>query len=875
MTWITRWLFFCLWTHLVSADVTCYDGDDDSCSSLELDARIDDTDSNELYLLQRDFSLGLRAAGQHAASTNVANTEASMMLVQTAAKSRPRRAAEAVATEKSERKVPVPPNTASSPKNPSLTQAVDHLEEKVATRPTEKSKRTSKEEVPEVSKMDASDELDIKMVGSGLWQTALQLTQQGNGEHSRHDWDEEIWAKAAGLTKNAEGDLSAFVTATFINSLGIFCCVLLFILLRNWYPLIYQNNLQLNSAPLDTIPEGTWGWIHAAWSVTTEQVIENAGMDQAMLLGFTEFGMRITCLIGIPMFCLVGPINAAFGGQAAGADNFSFFSFGNIELGSNLYWLHAFVVWGVVFLVQASIYGAQKQFLKWRFQWLRDLPNPRANTVLVEGIPEGQQSDEALKIFFNQMFGDNHKVTSTYVVRSAPKLEEEWDKREAMKQSCAAARFKAMKADAVDADKVELVKLQDELSEQDRLVGEEQRKVRSKSFFPGPDGYYTSSGFVTFKEKSDALLALSMQLGEDVEQWEISLPPEPNSVLYRDLQQGSSSSQTLMVIGYLLTAGLYILYMPAVVGMTQIAESINMGKLQPLWEAFAPTAGLQVMVAFLPTFLIFIFRNFFTLKDDACAQQMLQNWYFFFQLVFVIMVTAVGGSVVDFHRALAKEPLEVSGLLGQTMPLATHFYMNYLVLQWSSHALELLRAANLSKWLFFRTMYDDETARQMAEPEDQDYYGIGSRSCRLTINLLISIVYGTLCPPMVILTFIEFLFCRVVYGYLLPFAENRKPDLGGVFWVQQLRHVFVGNIIYCLVMTGVLFGRAANRGPGFIALSSLVYIVWSMRRFDTAFSWQKLPFKQLMDPAESTQNWISLLSKNRPISGEYVQPFMK
>lgn len=875
MTWITRWLCFCLWAAIVSSELTCYDGVDDSCGSLELDAHIDATDSNELYLLQHDFTLSSRAVRQHVASIHVADTEDSGALMQTSAKSRPRMAAEAaVATENNRNQVLLPCKTASSPKQPTITQVVNHLEEKVATRPPEKSQTTPREEVLEVSKKDTTVELEI--VGTFLWQTALQLIQQVNGDTKPDSWSEkDRWAKASGMKANSEGDLSAFVTAGFTNALGILCCVILFAFLRSWYPSIYQNNLELNSPPLNQIPEGSWGWMHASWSVTTEQVIENAGLDQAMLLKFTELGMRITCMIGIPMFCFFGPMNAAFGGHAAGADRFSYFSFGNIAMGSNLYWIHAFVVWGVAFLVHDSIYRAQRRFLQWRFQWLRDLPNPRANTVLVEGIPEGHQSDEVLKNFFNQMFGDHDKVTSTYVVRSAPKLEEQWEKREAVKQSCAAARFKAMKVDAVDADKEELVKLQDKIAELDRVVGEEQQKVRSKSFFPGPDGYYTSSGFVTFREKSDALLALSMQLGEDAEQWEISLPPEPNSVLYHDLQQGSSSGQTLMVIGYLITAALYILYMPAVVGITQIAESINMGKLQPLWEAFAPTAGLQVMVAFLPTFLIFIFRTFFVLKDDACAQQMLQNWYFVFQLVFVIMVTAVGGSVVDFTTTLAKEPLEISGMLGQTMPSATHFYMNYLVLQWTSHFLELLRVANLSKWFFFRTMYDDETARQMAEPEDQDYYGIGSRSTRLTVNLLISIIYGTLCPPMNILTFIEFLFCRVVYGYLVPFAETKKPDLGGVFWVQQLRHVFVGNIIYCLVMAGVLFGRAASRGPGFIALSSLVYIVWSMRRFESAFSWQKLPFKQLMDPAESTQNWISLLSKNRVVSGEYKQPFMK
>jgi hypothetical protein len=307
-------------------------------------------------------------------------------------------------------------------------------------------------------------------------------------------------------------------------------------------------------------------------------------------------------------------------------------------------------------------------------------------------------------------------------------------------------------------------------------------------------------------------------------------------------------------------------YMPAVIWITQIAVKVNMGPLQPLWQGFAPTMGLQIMVAFLPTFLILIFRFCFTLKDDAWAQQVLQNWYFVFQVVFVIMITAIGGSMMEFLTTLAESPFKVFGLFGKTMPMATHFYMNFLVLQWASHAMVLMRYIPLVKYLAFRQAYDDDTAKQMSEPEDQDYYGIGARSTRMTINACIGVVYGTLSPPINLLTFIEFLICRIVYGYLLPFAETRKPDLGGVFWVQQLRHLFIGNIIYCVVMVGVLLGRASTNGPCIIAAPSLVYVLWSMKKFERQFLWEKLPMSELMD-----ENAKFATKKD---GGQYIQPML-
>jgi len=105
----------------------------------------------------------------------------------------------------------------------------------------------------------------------------------------------------------------------------------------------------------------------------------------------------------------------------------------------------------------------------------------------------------------------------------------------------------------------------------------------------------------------------------------------------------------------------------------------------------------------------------------------------------------------------------------------------------------------LIKYLGFRQLYDDDMAFKLSEPEDQDYYGMGSRSARFTINMVIGVVYGTLCPPMTILVFVNFYTCRFVYGYLIVFQETKKPDLGGAFWVSSLKHMFVGNIIYCVL----------------------------------------------------------------------------
>lgn len=170
------------------------------------------------------------------------------------------------------------------------------------------------------------------------------------------------------------------------------------------------------------------------------------------------------------------------------------------------------------------------------------------------------------------------------------------------------------------------------------------------------------------------------------------------------------------------------------------------------------------------------------------AQQQLHTFYFWFNIVFVVLVTAIGRSFVEFVETLIAQPLSMFELFGSKMPTATHFYMNYLVLQWVSHSMNMMRYINMFKYFAFRKIFDEETARSMSEPEDQDFYGIGSRSTRWTTNLVISIVFSSISPLIALLGFVNFFICRALYGYLIPCAETRKPDLGGAFWVQKLRH---------------------------------------------------------------------------------------
>jgi hypothetical protein len=448
------------------------------------------------------------------------------------------------------------------------------------------------------------------------------------------------------------------------------------------------------------------------------------------------------------------------------------------------------------------------------------------------------------------------KVKSAYIVRDTGDLlakvqsraladqhlkeaQGQWEKAgKPAERPMVRASLMGSKVDALDYYTGEIAQLTTEIKAQQAEV-KQQMLARKLPVYP--------NGFVQFNTRMDAEVAIRMDYSRDRDEWVVSTPPDAADVRWHDFEQYQGKQGVKSFLGFSAVVGLYFAYLPLVIGITNVATAVDLGPLQPIWAGLAPTLGLQVMVSFLPTFLLLIFRAFFTLKADTWAQNKLQGWYFTFQVVFVILATAVGQNVADFMEKVGEDPFSTPIIMAMKMPAATHFYMNFLVLQWVAHCQNILRLSNLFKFKLFSRILPEDEALAKAELEDQDYYGMGSRSARFTINMAIGIVFGTLSPPINVLTWINFAVCRVVYGYLIPFAETKKGDLGGVFWVHQLKHLFVANIIYCILMGGVLCVRATSWGPCVIATPSLIYVIWSMKRFDVAFSWEYLPYEDVVE----------------------------
>jgi|Transcript_123517 hypothetical protein len=677
-------------------------------------------------------------------------------------------------------------------------------------------------------------------------------------QYEKRKADEKM--EATGIKFNSEGDLPIFESTFLANTFSFLFMVVIFLICSKLYPSMYSNNVAIGMAPIK-IPDGIFGWMKASLAVMKDKeakskLIDAIGLDCVMLLEFSELCIKICVVIGVPLVFVVAPMHALFGGHviAYSHDRLSIFSFGNVGHASRLYWLHPVVVWGVVILVTKCIHDAQCSFMELRYEWLRKMPEPRSTTLLVTHIPDDCASDASLKEYFTKLFpeeGPQTGIKDAYVAKKTTKL---LGMIEQQKANIRYLEQEDSQADTSGSRRILTRNGQDaidhynqKIQDLDLQILEERKRIKDLSSKVG--GVNSNAGFVTFNSRLDAQMAVRFDFNSSGDKchWLVDHPPDPSTVIWTDMTQSHTQRKAYALLGYLLTAGLYMAYFPIVVGISQFCMRIDLpGAFNSLWKGFAPTIGLLTMMAFLPTMLILIFRGCFTLYDDLKAQWVLQNWYFIFMVVFILLVTAISGSIFEFMKLCAENPFSIPQYLGDTMPFATHFYMNYLMTQWVTHGMNLTRYFYLAKFIVFRRFYDDEeVVRELSEPEDQDYYGIGGRSARWTIMMCIGIIYGTLCPPMIVLCLINFVLVRLVYGYLMTFAEGRKGDMGGDCWVSCLQHLYVGLVIYVVVMSGVLYGRSDSNIPSLITAASLFHVLSSKYEFSHNFRWKHLPYPLL------------------------------
>mmetsp|Transcript_135474 Transcript_135474/g.420884 ORF Transcript_135474/g.420884 Transcript_135474/m.420884 type:complete len:770 (+) Transcript_135474:42-2351(+) len=720
------------------------------------------------------------------------------------------------------------------------------------------------------------------------WRAAFQSqlgVNPGSSPDDQVNWDEMRGMKSAGL-----GDLQTFLSAFFTNGTILMLAIVAFSVLRGLVPQVYSNNTRKKedggTESVDLAPSPSFfGWARATLGVESDEVGRVSGVDTAQFLKFSVLARRMMLTIGLPLVAVLCPLHYFCGGSPPSERGVHSLGLHHVERGSWLFWLHAGVVWFVVIVAVEMIFESMASFLDVRFKWLLDFRPPQALTILVEHIPPDYRSDKALKDIFCRLFPGT--VASAYLVKNTETLKPMVEKLKQQSLRLEILTYERdhgrkelapKKAEELERLPQEVKELEEQVrAERTRVLreaeqlkttpGKDRRRSQAVSVHDTMKTVATGSGFVTFKSQREALMALHTRCSADEDEFRMSIPPQPSDIIYEDLQAPKFRRKLWEFLGTSCIFLLFWFFLPLVMlisGFTKLealeahSDTLrdfidNHPGLHAQIDGVLSTLALVLMMSFLPTLLMLIFGQFYSLKANGWAQLKLQRYYFAFLVAFVLLATAIGSSLLARAISIYRRPKTIFIALAEALPSATNFYANYLLVQCMQSGIELTRYVQFAKYFSFKAILGERRAIELTEPEDQDYYGIGARSARMALDLCIGLVFCSLAPPLALVAAADFFMGRLAYGYLMVFAETPKVDLGGPHFVQQLWHTQFGLLLYVVLMSSVLFRRADHWGPAAIAASAIPYVAYSMWRFDHGFLWDNLPMLDICDEAAMKQ----------------------
>mmetsp|Transcript_43387 Transcript_43387/g.139456 ORF Transcript_43387/g.139456 Transcript_43387/m.139456 type:complete len:820 (-) Transcript_43387:114-2573(-) len=695
-------------------------------------------------------------------------------------------------------------------------------------------------------------------------------------------------AEISQVKLNSGGDGNALLSSLSFSFFTAGAFLLLFTLLRRWNFAVYarEGEVQAGASAATATVTASRGWIGLVLATSADEEVRSAGLDGWSLLEFYRFHGRVLLVIAPPILLVICPINYLV--SPPEEDWLNRLDMGSMSDRPELLWLHAGFVWFVVIAVTWLLYDAHQDFLERRFTWLKNIPGSQATTILLENIPNHLRSDAALEDYFQGPNGvfmrDSKIVQNAYIVRRTKTLRQKWEVMQDTRKALDLATNRSEGAGPAPAEVVEA--LEESLKRQSEEVSRE-RAIVEKGVADKDIKVCAPYAFVTFSSALWQRLALKESFRADRTELVVSMPPDPDDVVYENLMDNVARSFAWFCLGWLCLVGVFLFWSPVVVfissltTLSTIRENVpwanhlldSSAQVFPWFPAFLEgvlaTAALRLFLAFLPFILFSIIRTFFPVKAGAVAQYRLSRWYFAFLLIFVLLVTTLGRGLVVTATTIADNPSAVINLLATWLPRSSHFYFNYMIFGWTTLTWELIRIVNLTKYWFYRVLYKShvEEAKRQCEPEDEASFGLGSRMGIASLMSAMTLVCCTVSPLILVFAIVYFAIGRVTYGYLLVHVETKKPDLGGLFWMEAVQQVFFILALFVLLMTGVLAGQGKTymSGPAAVAFSASLALYAMWYRINS-FEWETLPLEQMAAASHAREE-----PTERERQGEYRQ----
>lgn len=243
-------------------------------------------------------------------------------------------------------------------------------------------------------------------------------------------------------------------------------------------------------------------------------------------------------------------------------------------------------------------------------------------------------------------------------------------------------------------------------------------------------------------------------------------------------------------------------------------------------DGLLPSLFLSLLMS-MPPVIISLLGRFSGLVNRAEVENHLHSYYFWFRIVQVFLVAALGSTASSLLAQIYSDPSSTTTILAKRLPSASNFYLSYLVVQgFSESAFVLLNLSGLFSRCILTRVLDDTPRKKSRRRKGAFEMSVGTVLATASSLLTIALCYAPAAPLMLCFAAVAFAMFYLAYRYNLLFTVDPVADTKGRLYVRALKHTMVGVCIGELFLVGLLTIAAIDgrqiRGPLIISCALLV-----------------------------------------------------
>ena len=237
-----------------------------------------------------------------------------------------------------------------------------------------------------------------------------------------------------------------------------------------------------------------------------------------------------------------------------------------------------------------------------------------------------------------------------------------------------------------------------------------------------------------------------------------------------------------------------------------------------------PAVLLAVLMALLPIVLRLMAK---TAGAPSLSQIELttQNSYFAFQVVQVFLVTTLSNTASAAVNTIKDNPSSAAGLLAESLPKASNFYIAFIILQGLAiSAGALLQMVGLILFKVLGMILDTTPRKMYNRWSSLSGLGWGTVFPVYTNLAVISITYSIIAPLVLFFATAGLGLLHFAYRYNMLFVYNTNIDTKGLVYPRALYQTLTGVYLAQICLAG-LFGLRKASGPLVLQIIFLVFTI--------------------------------------------------